>query len=306
MRRAQTAASASGLVERIVRMALHQGRSENRSIDRRLSRDRLAGLIASGATMLALAVAAPAWAVGTGSATATVAPIGSASATSSYLVTVNNTGSENITALLIGVSQEGLVGSSIVPSDCQDNVPVAGAIGCPGIVAGASEQLCYTGPPAVNISATFPEAPLLYNQPTTTAAGVASCPVAGFTLPSGGGSTPEGGSSGGRQSDPAGDQAQAAEVQEGVQEEEGPRQGQVRQGQAQEEQALTKACLDEGGRCDLEFLAGWGACRPSGYRLLRGRDRGRCCGRRSRRAKRHSRGGPEGMQGSRHHCWRRP
>ena len=99
---------------------------------------RTVGVVASVA--LALAVAAPAWA--TVSATATLAPVGSAS----YLVTVTNTGSEAITGF--SVYPTGFTVTNIVPSPaCQyQGSAVIRWITCSLTVApAASTEMCYTG-----------------------------------------------------------------------------------------------------------------------------------------------------------------
>ena len=87
----------TGEKARVVRMDWYRERSESWSIERRPRRSRLAGFIAGGAVLLALAV--PAWASATTiEGTATLAPIG----TGSYLLTVTNTGTGEIKAVIFG------------------------------------------------------------------------------------------------------------------------------------------------------------------------------------------------------------
>jgi hypothetical protein len=130
-----------------------------------------------------LAVAPSALASGT--ATATVAPIG----TGSYLVTVTNTGTEAITLFTITsdngfiAGSEGFAPASIVPTTCHSGAPIAGAIGCPGIAPGGSQQVCYTGPAATNVSMLFSFGGFPTSLPPTSAPAVAKCPLPGFTAP---------------------------------------------------------------------------------------------------------------------------
>jgi hypothetical protein len=145
-------------------------------------RGRIAGVAVTLVVMAALAVAPSALASET--ATAKVARIG----TGSYLVTVTNTGTEAITLFTIGsdngfvAGSEGFAPASIVPTTCHSGAPIAGAIGCPGLAPGSSQQVCYTGPAATNVSILFP-----FGFPTTltptSAPTLSSCPLPGFTAP---------------------------------------------------------------------------------------------------------------------------
>lgn len=149
--------------------------------DRRGMRSRIAGIATILAVIAALAIAPSALA----SATATVARIG----TGSYLVTVTNTGTEAITLFAIAsnngfvAGSEGFVSASVVPTTCTAGAPIAGTIGCPGIPAGGSQQVCYTGPAATNVSILFASGGLPASVTPTSAAAVASCPLPGFTAP---------------------------------------------------------------------------------------------------------------------------
>jgi hypothetical protein len=140
------------------------------------------------AGVLALTIAAPAWA-STG-ATATLAPIG----TGSYLLTVTNTGSEPITGF-IGGAGETPAPTNIVPSPAcsYGNTPVDASITCTITIApGASAQMCYTG------NALFEELPgsalILLPQAgpvsLTMSATVTSCPLPGFKASTGGPGAP--------------------------------------------------------------------------------------------------------------------
>lgn len=146
-------------------------------------RGQIAGVAATLVVMAALAVAPSAFASAT--ATATVARIG----TGSYLVTVTNTGTEAITIFTIEsnngfvAGSEGFAPASIVPTTCHNGAPIAGAIGCPGLAPGASQQVCYTGPAATNISVLFTFGGLPASLTPTSAPAVSSCPLPGFTAP---------------------------------------------------------------------------------------------------------------------------
>jgi hypothetical protein len=133
---------------------------------------RFAGLVAGISVVLALA--APAWASGTTEATATLAPIG----TGSYLLTIKNTGSEEIGGFFI--NGENL--TNIAPAGTCGSLGSSAACTYP-IAPGASAQICYSGPSVetVVLGGTIPVH-------VSSAPAIASCPVAGFTpAPSGGG-----------------------------------------------------------------------------------------------------------------------
>jgi hypothetical protein len=131
-------------------------------------------------------VAAPSASAAT-SVTATVAKLGDAG----YVVTVNDPAGESIS--LFGLQgakpfadgQEGMVGSSIVSSaGCKLGMPLSGLIGCSGFSSG-SAYVCYVGPPTTYVQVQIAETPLPVGVPATTAPEVHSCPVAGFSPPSG-------------------------------------------------------------------------------------------------------------------------
>jgi hypothetical protein len=154
-------------------MNVDAARLDDGSLGRRRRRGQIAAVTVAATMGLALAAASSAWA----SVSATVAPIGSPSA-GSFLVTVTNSGPETEGVIVIGPSGTGVVASSIVPTTCQYNQPIAGAIGCPKVAAAGSLQVCYTGPVAgqvLNFGAASPTVPL------TSVPTVASCPVPGFT-----------------------------------------------------------------------------------------------------------------------------
>ena len=145
-----------------------------------------AGILAAVIAVLLLAFAAQAWATGTTEATATLAPIG----TGSYLLTVTNTGTEEIGAFSFG--GENLSNFASTPGfPCVDT---NGSTICGGsyIAPKAAVQVCYSGPAVgeVKLGLTIPVK--VSNVPA-----VATCPVPGFTpAPSGGGSGGSGGSGG--------------------------------------------------------------------------------------------------------------
>jgi PASTA domain len=126
---------------------------------------RAAAVLAVGSLLFAVSVA-PASAVPP-SGSATLAPIG----TGSYLVTVKNTGSVAIEAFSVVAEA-----TTFAPSTCNSST-VGGAITCSTAIApGGESQMCYSGP-----AATEARLNLEVHIPVTTAAGVSSCPVAGFT-----------------------------------------------------------------------------------------------------------------------------
>lgn len=97
------------------------------------------------AVLLALTIAAPAWASSV--ATATLAPIG----TGSYLLTLTNTSSQTITGFVVAAGSEPSA-TNIVPSPAcslgTNNTPILieDAVICNVAVApGASTRVCYTG-----------------------------------------------------------------------------------------------------------------------------------------------------------------
>lgn len=149
-------------------------------------RPRLRVLGAAGlALFTALAFAASAQA----SVSATLAPIDSASS-GSYLLTVTNGGAETEGDILIATGGA-VAASSVVPSTCVYNQPVAGQIGCPQIPAGGTLQVCYTGPAVTEVAIFYAGAPAVS---LTTVGPVGSCPLPGFVLPTSAGPTPGGGS----------------------------------------------------------------------------------------------------------------
>jgi PASTA domain len=137
--------------------------------------------VAAVTTVAALGAAASASAAV--SFTATVAPIG----TGSYLLSVQNTGSEAITSVVFTAGEKP---TNIVPSSCMlGNAPVVESISCDVNVApGGTLQICYTG---AAVEELLPGgSKLLVNStfgPATTVAAVSSCPVAGFKSGSSGG-----------------------------------------------------------------------------------------------------------------------
>jgi hypothetical protein len=154
-----------------------------RSTGRR--RGRIAGVVAAGAAVLSLAIAAPAWAAP--EATATVAPIGTGG---SYLVTLKNTGSEAITNFYVETGEP--LATNVVPSPAcmAGNSPATGSIACNATVApGVSAQMCYTGNALLEV---LPGASMLVTFAGGTSAfiavspspAVASCPLPGFKSPS--------------------------------------------------------------------------------------------------------------------------
>lgn len=139
------------------------------------------------AVVLALTVAAPAWANPSATVTATLAPIG----TGSHLLTITNTGSAPITGFVVGAGVEP-VPTNIVPSPaCQfGNTPFTGSIKCSiTVLPGASTQMCYTGRALAEL---VPGSALLVQTtasenfaPVGTSPAVASCPLPGFNAGSG-------------------------------------------------------------------------------------------------------------------------
>ncbi|MFT3865507.1 MAG: hypothetical protein QM729_14645 [Solirubrobacterales bacterium] len=133
------------------------------------SRSLVAALTVSA---LGLLVAAPASAA----VSATAAPIGSASS-GDYLVKIVNGTGEKASGSLIELAG-GEVPTGLVPTGCVYGRPVAGwVIGCPAIEAGATQEVCYHGPAAVQVSLfleTFTRVPV------TAVGAVSSCPLAGF------------------------------------------------------------------------------------------------------------------------------
>jgi hypothetical protein len=164
-------------------MSIEKPRSEGRTRDGKRSMSRALGGVA--AVVLALTLAAPAWA--SNSASSTLAPIG----TGSFLLTVTNTGSEPI-AGFVASAGETPAPTNIVPSPAchYGNTPVVASITCTVTIApGASTQMCYTGNA---ISEALPGAALILlpqagSVSLTTAPAVASCPLPGFKAASGGG-----------------------------------------------------------------------------------------------------------------------
>jgi PASTA domain len=137
------------------------------------------------AVVLALTVAAPAWA--SYSASATLAPIG----TGSHLLTVTNTGSETITGFFASAGEEP-VPSNIVPSPAchYGNTPANATITCTITIApGASAQMCYTGKPLVEVlpGSALVLQPQAGSVTLTTSPALSSCPLPGFKAASGGG-----------------------------------------------------------------------------------------------------------------------
>jgi len=115
--------------------------------------------------------------------TATVAPIG----TGSYLLTVQNTGTEAITSVVFSGGEKP---TNITPSSCVlGNTPLVESISCTVNVApGAQLQVCYTGAAVEELVPGGVK--LLVNStpgPATTVAAVSSCPLAGFKSGSSGG-----------------------------------------------------------------------------------------------------------------------
>ena len=163
-------------------MSIDTARSAGRTRGGKRNTWRAIGGVA--AVVLALTVAAPAWAAY--SASATLAPIG----TASHLLTVTNTGSAPITGFFAGAGEEPPA-TNIVPSPAchYGNTPAVGTITCTiAIAPGASAQMCYTG------KALAEELPgdALILQPEagpvtlTMTTAVTSCPLPGFKATSGG------------------------------------------------------------------------------------------------------------------------
>ena len=143
---------------------------------------------------LLLAVAAPAWAEETG--TASVPPIG---AGGSYLVAVDNTGSETIHDFIFATGAN--LATNVVPSPAcsAGTVPFTDSIKCTTTLApGTSTQMCYTGHPPVEAA---PDAWVFFDQGHTEGLSqlpaVASCPLPGFNSSGGGGGSEGGGNPGG-------------------------------------------------------------------------------------------------------------
>jgi|SRR5271165_7308746 len=162
-------------------MSIDTARSMGRTRGGKRGTWRILGGVA--AVVLLLAVAAPAWA--SHSATATLAPIG----TGSYLLTVTNTGSEPITEFFAGEGEE--PATNIVPSPAchYGNTPAVGTITCTiAIAPGASAQMCYTGKA---LAEELPGDALILQPQTgpvslTMSSPVTSCPLPGFKATSGG------------------------------------------------------------------------------------------------------------------------
>jgi hypothetical protein len=130
--------------------------------------------VAAVTAVAALGIAASASAAT--SYTATVAPIGSGG---SYLLSIQNTGSEAITSVFFSGGEKP---TNIVPSGCTfGNTPVAESINCSVNVApGGTLQICYTG---AAVEELVPGTKVFVNStpgPAATVAAVSSCPVAGF------------------------------------------------------------------------------------------------------------------------------
>jgi len=163
----------------------------------RRPRTFLAGLGVAGVALLSAgqAVAAP---------TATMAPIGAAGS-GNYLVTLVNGTAEksNLETIELG---GGETATSIVPAGCVYGQPLAGwLIGCGAIEVGATLEVCYHGPAAVQVS--FFQATMT-RVPVSTVGAVGSCPVPGFDPPSAGSSptpspAPAGGGGAGGPASPA-------------------------------------------------------------------------------------------------------
>lgn len=123
--------------------------------------------VAAASAVLALVLAPSAGAVVSG--TATLAPIG----TGNYLLTVQNTGDQEVRSLTAGGSGEGF--TNFDPSGC---IALGGGFGCAvSIAPAASMQLCYSGPAVTGVTLEVN----LAHVPVTTAPAVASCPLPGFT-----------------------------------------------------------------------------------------------------------------------------
>jgi len=142
------------------------------------------------AVVLALAFAAPAWAGS--AATATLAPIG----TGSYLLTVTNISPAPLSGFFAAVQTPFTAGVAPAPA-CKigqntSPIEVDSALICNvTIAAGASIQVCYTGPPPGEIFPDGNSTMQLFMLGTdgangsiigdvTLAPAVASCPLAGF------------------------------------------------------------------------------------------------------------------------------
>jgi hypothetical protein len=128
------------------------------------------------------------------SGTATLAPIG----TGNYLLTVQNTGDQEVRTLSASGSGEGF--TNFDPSGC---IALGGGFGCVvSIAPAASMQICYSGPAVMGVTLEVN----LAHVPVTSAPAVASCPLPGFTPVStvtppgptpGGGGPANGGAGGG-------------------------------------------------------------------------------------------------------------
>lgn len=122
--------------------------------------------VAAALAMMALVVAPSAWATVNG--TATLAPIG----TGSYLLTIQNTGDQEVRTISGSGSGEGF--TNFDPSGC---IALGGGFGCAVTIApGASMQLCYSGPAVTQVTLEVN----LAHVPVTSAPPVASCPLPGF------------------------------------------------------------------------------------------------------------------------------
>lgn len=102
-----------------------------------------------------------------------------------FAVSITNTGETTEGVVLLEFpGAETPAAGGLTPSSCTFNQPVAGAIGCPAIQAGETLKLCYVGPAVDHVSVFFGSGERFPLSPGGT---VASCPVAGFVLPTGGG-----------------------------------------------------------------------------------------------------------------------
>jgi hypothetical protein len=110
-----------------------------------------------------------------------LAPIGSASS-GNYLVTIKNEGPKTEGSVLIELGGDEEV-SAIAPSACAYDQPVAGAIGCRALAAGATLQVCYHGPAASGLVVFYAGTQSI---PLSKGGAVGSCPIPGFRPPTGG------------------------------------------------------------------------------------------------------------------------
>jgi hypothetical protein len=128
-------------------MATHGGDGHKMKLEAAHSTGRLAGFAT--ALVLALALGAPAWASGsTIEGTATLAPIG----TGSYLLSVTNTGTDEIKAVIFGGENLSNFASSPALS-CSESL---GHATCGGTIEpSASAQVCYSGPAVEQVQLNF-------------------------------------------------------------------------------------------------------------------------------------------------------